>query len=64
MSGTPAERAKTLLHADLEALWPTQNPSLLKELHLLTRDGKLNQDARRKLKQIYHFTRLLLPART
>jgi hypothetical protein len=55
------ERAKVLLKSDLEALWQTQNPSLLKELHLLTRDGKLNQDARRKLKQIYHFTRLLLP---
>jgi len=56
-----AERAKLLLKSDLEALWPTQNPALLKELHLLTRDGHLNQDARRKLKQIYHFARLLLP---
>ncbi len=27
---------------------------LLKELHILTRDGKLNQDSRRKLKQVYH----------
>lgn len=27
---------------------------LLKELHILTRDGKLNQDSRRKLKQIEH----------
>ena len=25
---------------------------LLKELHILTRDGKLNQDSRRKLKQV------------
>ncbi len=55
------DRAKLLLQSDLEALWPSQNPALLKELHLLTRDGKLNQDARRKLKQIYHFARLLLP---
>ena len=55
------ERAKLLHQSDLEALWPTQNPALLKELHLLTRDGKLNQDARRKLKQIYHFARLVLP---
>jgi hypothetical protein len=55
------ERARLIERADLEALWPTQNPALLKELHLLTRDGKLNQDARRKLKQIYHFARLLLP---
>ncbi len=35
---------------------------LLKELHLLTRDGQLNQDARRKLKQIRHFVGLLGPA--
>ncbi len=31
-----------------------QSIELLKELHILTRDGKLNQDTRRKLKQIYH----------
>ena len=35
---------------------------LLKELHLLTRDGQLNADARRKLKQIRHFVGLLRPA--
>jgi hypothetical protein len=27
---------------------------LLKELHILTREGKINQDSRRKLKQVYH----------
>ena len=27
---------------------------MLKELHILTREGKLNQDSRRKLKQVYH----------
>lgn len=57
----PTARAKHILHSELESLWPTQSQALLKELHLLTRDGKLNQDARRKLKQIYHFSRLLLP---
>ena len=31
-----------------------QSIELLKELHILTRDGKLNQDSRRKLKQVYH----------
>ena len=62
MDQTPVStRAKLLNQSDLESLWPTQNPALLKELHLMTRDGKLNQDARRKLKQIYHFARLLLP---
>ena len=27
---------------------------MLKELHILTREGKLNQDSRRKLKQVLH----------
>ena len=35
---------------------------LLKDLHLLTRDGHLNADARRKLKQIRHLVGLLAPA--
>jgi hypothetical protein len=35
---------------------------LLKDLHLLTRDGQLNADARRKLKQIRHLVNLLKPA--
>ena len=33
---------------------PNQSIDLLKALHILTRDGKLNQDSRRKLKQVYH----------
>jgi hypothetical protein len=33
---------------------PDQSIELLKELHILTREGKLNQDSRRKLKQVYH----------
>ncbi len=35
-------------------LRPGQSIDLLKELHILTRDGKLNQDSRRKLKQVNH----------
>lgn len=35
-------------------LMPGQSIELLKELHILTRDGKLNQDSRRKLKQVHH----------
>jgi hypothetical protein len=31
-----------------------QSIELLKELHILTREGRLNQDSRRKLKQVYH----------
>src|SRR5574343_282348 len=33
---------------------PDQSVELLKALHILTRDGRLNQDSRRKLKQVYH----------
>ncbi|HEU4427538.1 MAG TPA: SAM-dependent methyltransferase [Myxococcota bacterium] len=36
--------------------------ALLQDLHLLTRDGDLNADARRKLKQIQHLIGLLGPA--
>jgi hypothetical protein len=43
-------------------LLPDQDPTLLKELHLLTRDGHLNQDALRKLKQVNHLVGLLTPA--
>lgn len=35
---------------------------LLKALHLLTRDGKLNADAARKLKQVRHLIQLIRPA--
>jgi hypothetical protein len=35
-------------------LRPGQSAELLKELHILTRDGRMNQDSRRKLKQVYH----------
>jgi hypothetical protein len=37
-----------------EVLRPGQSIELLKALHILTREGKLNQDSRRKLKQVYH----------
>ena len=33
---------------------PGQSVELLQALHILTRDAKLNQDSRRKLKQVYH----------
>ncbi len=38
------------------------SPGLLKELHLLTRDGDLNADSLRKLKQVNHLAGLLAPA--
>ena len=40
---------------------PEQSIELLKELHILTRDGKLNQDSRRKLKQVYHLYQFIEP---
>jgi hypothetical protein len=35
-------------------LRPGQSTELLKELHILTREGRINQDSRRKLKQVHH----------
>jgi hypothetical protein len=40
---------------------PEQSVPLLKALHILTRDGKLNQDSRRKLKQVYHLFQFIEP---
>lgn len=40
---------------------PNQSIELLKELHILTREGKLNQDTRRKLKQVYHLYQFIEP---
>jgi hypothetical protein len=42
-------------------LRPGQSIELLKELHILTRDGKLNQDSRRKLKQVTHLCHFIEP---
>ena len=43
-------------------LAPGQSPELLQALHILTRDGHLNADSLRKLKQVNHLARLLAPA--
>jgi len=43
---------------------PHQSIELLKALHILTRDGKLNQDTRRKLKQVYHLYHFIEPLLT
>ena len=45
----------------IEELRPGQSIELLKELHILTREGKLNQDTRRKLKQVYHLYQFIAP---
>lgn len=59
MSAVP-DRARTRARdaaaaAELaQVLHPGQSVDLLKELHILTREGRLNQDSRRKLKQVRH----------
>ncbi len=49
----------------LAELWPGQKSeksvALLKALHILTRDGELNADSRRKLKQVLHLAHILRP---
>jgi hypothetical protein len=42
------------MNADALDLQPGQTTELLKELHILTREGRINQDSRRKLKQVHH----------
>ncbi len=48
----------------LSELRPGQSIELLKELHILTRDGRLNHDSRRKLKQVYHLFNFIEPLLT
>ncbi|MGZ6007545.1 MAG: class I SAM-dependent methyltransferase, partial [Rhizomicrobium sp.] len=43
-------------------LWPGQSIVLLKALHILTQDGAMNADSRRKLKQVLHLAQLIKPA--
>ena len=53
--------AKNTPPQELNEIRPGQSVELLKELHILTRDGKMNQDSRRKLKQIYHLYQFIEP---
>jgi len=46
---------------DYPEIRPGQSIELLKALHILTRDGKMNQDSRRKLKQVYHLYQFIEP---
>lgn len=46
-------------HHLAQEIRPGQSLELLKELHILTREGKLNQDSRRKLKQVYHLVQFI-----
>ena len=57
-TGKPAKPAADALAPEIR---PGQSIALLQELHILTRDGKLNQDSRRKLKQVYHLYQFIEP---
>ncbi|MBN9553580.1 MAG: SAM-dependent methyltransferase [Alphaproteobacteria bacterium] len=46
----------------VKELWPGQSVPLLKALHILTHNGGLNADSRRKLKQVQHLAQLIKPA--
>ncbi len=56
-----ATQKKTQETNDKHEIRPGQSLELLKELHILTRDGKMNQDSRRKLKQVYHLYQFIEP---
>jgi Methyltransferase domain len=47
--------------AEQLGLRPGQSRELLQALHILTRDGKVNQDSRRKLKQVMHLLQFIEP---
>lgn len=57
------ECRSTVIHdpMPIPEIRPEQSIDLLKALHILTRDGKLNQDSRRKLKQVYHLFQFIEP---
>ena len=55
------ETMKAAAVAEKYDVRPGQSVALLQELHILTRDGKLNQDSRRKLKQVYHLFQFIEP---
>lgn len=59
--GAPRPAACAVPMSNTHEIRPGQSTELLKELHILTRDGKMNQDSRRKLKQVYHLFQFIEP---
>lgn len=59
--GKPAAKQELAAAPAALEIRPGQSVALLQELHILTRDGKLNQDSRRKLKQVYHLVQFIEP---
>jgi hypothetical protein len=58
----PPARQQASPDQTLKELWPGQSIALLKALHILTPNGGLNADSRRKLKQVLHLVRMVTPA--
>src|ERR1700733_3815114 len=61
MAPVKADKVKTEKTA-VQDLWPGQSVALLKALHILTHNGGLNANSRRKLKQVQHLAQLIKPA--
>src|SRR4051812_8224441 len=60
-NGTAPAAATVTAASNMPEIRPGQSVALLQELHILTRDGKMNQDSRRKLKQVYHLYQFIEP---
>jgi hypothetical protein len=58
---TAGMTVKTAAKPAVSELWPGQSAPLLKALHILTHNGGLNADSRRKLKQVQHLAHLIKP---
>jgi len=57
--GAKAGSARAAVDPLAGLLQPGQSTALLQELHILTREGRINQDSRRKLKQVMHLYRFI-----
>ena len=57
--GAPKKRATNVM--EQLGLREEQSLELLQALHILTRDGAINQDSRRKLKQVNHLLQFIEP---
>ncbi len=62
MPKTPSKPGSKSNNASAELGLPVDAPiALLQALHILTPEGRINQDSRRKLKQVQHLVRFLTP---
>ena len=65
MGAIPATADAGQVHRDAAdksvEIRPGQSIELLKALHILTAEGRMNQDSRRKLKQVYHLYQFIEP---